>query len=96
MDERDRAHGGGSDADEPEAMDEPPPFPGRPRRGGKLDALKEGANDAAFINRFPDAFRIGADDNFGRQPSVVRSAQSSRDAASFDSMFPGAAAIKRL
>jgi hypothetical protein len=77
--------------------DEPPDFPGKPTRPGGRPVGDAAAMDARFINRFPNAFRIGADDGYGRGivPAPGHS-MSSRDDAGFAARFPGAAKIRSL
>lgn len=56
------------DEDADRAEDEPPPFKGRPRPSGAMDARRRLASDASpsssFAERFPEAARIKAAPSF--------------------------------
>ena len=71
----------------PAAKSGPRPFPGMPRTGGKLVGMDSAAD---YARRFPEAQRIGLDDNFGKKELQVprsplnRLSLNKRDRLAFD------------
>lgn len=102
----------GEPDDDDQAEDEPPDFPGKPKRPGvkaqdeaAMDEARQAVDEAWFNRLYPGAARIGVDMMGAVRPlptskeCVARARlvlDSSKDEAGFASRFPHAAKIGRL
>lgn len=86
--------------EEARAEDEPPPFEGRPRPGGRIDALEDHAMDARLRGfGFDSAARTRILDLPRQQRSLLTTRlleHRNRQAADFARRFPEIARIKKL
>jgi hypothetical protein len=92
--------------------DNPPPFAGMPKPGGKMVPMASDSAEAEYLKMFPDAVRIGLDPiqsmsprsaavtpitvRTSRRGLAMDSAHHAADTADYDKMFPGAAKLPVL